>query len=50
MENRDSFKKDEAAIAAVSRKYKKYEALSLKVALKKVFEGTLSVYAAFKKG
>ena len=46
MENCDSFEEEEATIAAISQKY---EILFLKVALQKVSEGTLSVYAASKK-
>ena len=37
-ENRDSFEEEEATIAAVSRKYKKYDVLSQKVDLQKVSE------------
>ena len=37
MENRDSFEEKEITVAAVSRKYKKYEVLSVKGSLAKSF-------------
>ena len=43
MENHNSFKEEEATIAVISRKYKKYDVLFLKAAFKKVSERTLSV-------
>ena len=49
MENWDIFEEDETTIAAASRKFKKYEALSLRVALQNVYEGTLSVYTSSEK-